>query len=66
MKTALALIAALGFSVTAAAASCPFSSNISASVDRELVVASIATDQTVKVEEEAKASPEETVTETAE
>ena len=41
MKTVLALAGALGLSVSAAVAACP--GHVSASVDRELTVASIAT-----------------------
>lgn len=41
MKTVLALAAALGLSVSAAAAACP--GHVSASVDKDLKVASIAT-----------------------
>lgn len=40
MKTALALAAAFGLSVSAALAACP--GHVSASVDDELVVASVA------------------------
>lgn len=43
MKTALALAAALGLSVSAASA-CSFNKNVSAGVDTELTVSSIATD----------------------
>jgi hypothetical protein len=45
MKKLLAGMAIVGLSSTVALA-CPMSSNMSTSVDRELVVASIATDTT--------------------
>lgn len=45
MKTALALAAALGLSVSVAAA-CPMKRDVTASVDKEMTVASISTPAT--------------------